>query len=139
MSSAEISAFIEQRVDRTEGEKIMKQHRILGSSLIVTSMVFVCFVAPPLAADDFYVTITSDTNDGLCPPPFACSLRDAILTANANPGYDAIHVPAGTYILTIGGTGEDGAMTGDLDITGVVSIYGSAQVKSLSFNQILPL
>ena len=101
--------------------------RILGSALTVASIVFLCFAALPLAADDIYVTITSDTDDGFCGGPlhFPCSLRDAILSANTRPGYDAIHVPAGTYNLTIGGSGEDSAMTGDLDITDIVNIIGS--------------
>ena len=32
-----------------------------------------------------------------------CSLREAIIAANANPGPDIITLPAGTYTLTIAG------------------------------------
>jgi CSLREA domain-containing protein len=55
-----------------------------------------------------------------------CSLREAITAANTNTSVDAcngdsladtINIPAGTYILTISGVGEDLAATGDLDIT----------------------
>jgi CSLREA domain-containing protein len=78
-------------------------------------------------ADDIYVTITQDTNDGICGGPlnFPCSLRDAIISANARPGEDTIHVPPGNYRLTIPGSGEDNAATGDLDIWENVTIHGS--------------
>ena len=45
--------------------------------------------------------------------------------ANALPGPDVINLPAGTYTLTIGGTGEDAAATGDLDITSELTISGA--------------
>jgi hypothetical protein len=57
--------------------------------------------------------------------PNDCSLRGAILAANANPGADTIMLPANTYTLTITGRGEDVAATGDLDITGDVTIVGA--------------
>jgi predicted outer membrane repeat protein len=52
-----------------------------------------------------------------------CSLRGAILAANANPGADTITLPAGTYLLTQVGTGDDG---GDLDVNGDLTINGDA-------------
>lgn len=45
-----------------------------------------------------------------------CSLREAIILANSG-GADTIIVPAGTYNLTVTGTGENAAATGDLDFT----------------------
>src|SRR5271170_5393112 len=44
------------------------------------------------------------------------SLRSAIEAANAKPNADTIILPAGTYKLTIAGTNENNAATGDLDI-----------------------
>src|SRR5262249_44141337 len=44
------------------------------------------------------------------------SLRSAIQAANAKPNADTIIVPQGTITLTIAGTNEDNAATGDLDI-----------------------
>ena len=52
------------------------------------------------------------------------SLRSAIMAANARPGTDTIKLPAGTFQLTIAGAGEDAAATGDLDITGNLTIQG---------------
>ena len=46
------------------------------------------------------------------------SLRSAIMAADAKPNADTIIVPAGTFTLTIPGTGEDNDATGDLDING---------------------
>src|SRR5438067_12259611 len=41
-----------------------------------------------------------DPNDGLL------SLREAVIQANASPGHDTIVLPAGTYMLSLAGTGE---------------------------------
>ncbi len=53
------------------------------------------------------------------------SLRQAILDANAAPRPDTIVVPAGTYTLTRAGINEDAGLTGDLDLTGKVTIKGA--------------
>jgi CSLREA domain-containing protein len=76
-----------------------------------------------------------DPGNGVCVayvrliPPFYiipfCTLRAAIQEANALSGSDVIQLPSGEYILTIAGTGEDSGATGDLDITGPLSILGS--------------
>ena len=69
------------------------------------------------------VTKTADTNDGVCDTD--CSLREAIGAANALAGADTITVPAGTYTLSIAGTGEDANATGDLDISDDLTINGT--------------
>jgi CSLREA domain-containing protein len=74
------------------------------------------------SAANFTVTTMADTADGVCDAD--CSLREAVIAANALPGSDTIDVPAGTYPLTRAGACEDAAMTGDLDITGSVQIHG---------------
>jgi len=63
------------------------------------------------------VTTTPDSVSG--------SLRACIIWANGNPGADTITVPSGTYTLTIAGTGEDAAASGDLDITDDIIINGN--------------
>ena len=49
-----------------------------------------------------------------------CGLRGAINLANAGSisYYHHIHLPAGTFTLTLPGTGEDANVYGDLDIYG---------------------
>lgn len=79
----------------------------------------------PCDLTDYTVTKTADTNDGICSAS-DCSLREAVITANACPGHQTIHLPPAGYVLTIPGTGEDAAATGDLDITDDLSILGTA-------------
>ena len=72
----------------------------------------------------YTVTKTTDTADGSCSIA-DCSLREAIIAANANSGADTINLPGGTIVFQIAGTGEDAAATGDLDITDDVTINGA--------------
>jgi CSLREA domain-containing protein len=53
-----------------------------------------------------------------------CTMRAAILEANALPGPDTILVPPGVYSMTLGGPDEDLGLTGDLDILSDVTIIG---------------
>lgn len=62
-----------------------------------------------------------DSGDGLT------SLREAIIQSNIGSGGDTISLSAGTYTLSIGGTGENDAATGDLDIQESVTITGAGQ------------
>jgi CSLREA domain-containing protein len=78
------------------------------------------------------VDITADEDDG----NYAAgdlSLREAIKLANANPEADTIILPAGTYHLTLTGAGEDGAVTGDLDIaaSGKLTIQGAGAAATI--------
>ena len=84
----------------------------------------------PTGSATFVVTKTADTNDGTCDAD--CSLREAIVAANANgAGADTITLPAGTYTLTIPGTGEDAGATGDLDIVGDLTINGAGAATTI--------
>jgi len=65
----------------------------------------------------FTVATTTDGGPG--------SLRQAIIEANASHVPDTIVVPAGIYALTLAGAGEDQSATGDLDITGQLTISGA--------------
>jgi CSLREA domain-containing protein len=91
----------------------------------------------PVAAANFVVTDTTDrvdTNpgDGNCQTTiFTCSLRAAIQEANAFLGADDVTVPAGVYTLTITGADEDGAASGDLDITEEVDIFGAGMEQTI--------
>lgn len=74
-----------------------------------------------------YLADLADTKpgDGICAGngnPNYCTLRAAVQTANAHVGADTIVVPGGTYVLSLHGSGEDAAATGDLDITDSVTI-----------------
>lgn len=95
------------------------------------------FVMMPLPDPTFTVNTTADTvtANGCAPGnPNTCSLREAILEANASAGSDTIMVPAGTYQLTIApaaGADPHDATTGDLDITDAVSIVGANSATTI--------
>jgi CSLREA domain-containing protein len=85
----------------------------------------------------FNVTSTTDAADaapgnGICATAGgACSLRAAVMEANALGGSHTINVPAGLYLLTLPGVGEAAAAQGDLDITGDVTISGAGAAATV--------
>jgi CSLREA domain-containing protein len=87
--------------------------------------------APPVLAGPagFVVTKTTDTNDGVCTRR-DCSLREAIVAANAAPGADTITLPSGVFKLTRGGD-DDTAAGGDLDITDAATIVGAGARRTI--------
>src|SRR5262245_14834688 len=88
-------------------------------------------------ASTFTVNSTDDaadavTGDGMCrTATHTCTLRAAIQETNALPGADKIILLAGRFGLTIRGTDEDAAATGDLDITDDVVISGVGEDTTL--------
>ncbi|HLF57826.1 MAG TPA: hypothetical protein VI942_13375, partial [Thermoanaerobaculia bacterium] len=79
----------------------------------------------PLAAVDIWVTRYDDPVPNGCLPT-DCSLREAVIAANADPDFDVIRLSAGDYLLTLAGTGEDAAADGDLDLLESVDVVGLA-------------
>jgi CSLREA domain-containing protein len=83
----------------------------------------------PMTAAVFQVNTTSDLpdalpGDGQCMTAAGnCSLRAAVMEANALPGTHTIILPAGTYALNT--PAEGGADQGDLDIYGTIEINGA--------------
>jgi CSLREA domain-containing protein len=79
----------------------------------------------------FTVTKTADTNDGVCDAD--CSLREAIVAANAAPGNDIIEFDATVFnapqTITLGGTRLNINNNGSLTINGrkVVTVSGNQQ------------
>jgi len=81
-----------------------------------------------VSAEIFTVTTTVDKADGSCDIS-DCSLREAIIAANATTVSDTIILGAGRFELSLGGiqsaTEENSAATGDLDITSNLIIQGN--------------
>lgn len=84
----------------------------------------------------FTVNTTADAvdanpGDGICDAGVGeCTLRAAVMETNALPIAGTITLPPGIYVLTKPGTGEDQALTGDLDITSDLTITGSGPTES---------
>ena len=96
---------------------------ILCAAVVAAS--FPVIVAVPSAhAASFTVTRFDDPNPNGCNPG-DCSLREAIIAANATNTDDVIALQTGTYGLSRVGASEDGAATGDLDLTGTLTIVGN--------------
>jgi len=75
-------------------------------ALLVASLV----AAASASAATFTVTKPADAADGTCDAD--CSLREAVLSANASPGPDDVILSAGTYLLTLDtpGDGTEGTL-----------------------------
>ncbi|MGV2339617.1 MAG UNVERIFIED_CONTAM: hypothetical protein LVR18_38330 [Planctomycetaceae bacterium] len=52
------------------------------------------------------------------------TLRAAVIESNTSPGIDVVQLGAGVYQLSTLGDFEDAARTGDLDVTGELTIRG---------------
>lgn len=89
-------------------------------------------IAPAQTGPTFVVNTLKDQFDGVC-GQLHCSLREAVVTANAAPGANTIDLTntlSGTFVLEIAGANEDNALTGDLDITGNLTIRGMGRDNS---------
>jgi len=74
---------------------------------------------PQAQSATFIVSKAADTADGNCDSD--CSLREAIIAANASPSADTITLPVGTYTLSIAG----------LDITASLTITGDSATNTI--------
>jgi CSLREA domain-containing protein len=106
-----------------------------ASRVVVATVGFllVCATGSALAAN-FTVTSATDAVDAGGCTVDQCTLRDAVIAANAAPG-STINLPARTYNLTIPptgpGNGNDDARSGDLNITAQVTITGAGASSTI--------
>lgn len=121
---------------RFEKKTALFVHKLILRLAVVA--LFVPFLVPgqtALAATIAVTTVDDELNaDG------DCSLREAIESANtdtavdacpAGAGADTIVLPAGMYVLSIAGTGEDANATGDLDISADLTINGAGHTSTI--------
>jgi uncharacterized repeat protein (TIGR01451 family)/CSLREA domain-containing protein len=112
-----------------------KFRRIWPCALIAYA-VMALTVAMPSHAATFTVDSTADTldvspGDGICADVSGlCTLRAAIQEANALSGSDSIVLDTDTYTLT-GFTGDDDALSGDLDILEDLTITGTGAANTV--------
>lgn len=129
------------------GKQQMKRFRPKGSSaaavlrlvmLIAIGLLSLGLLwsARPVHAATIEVNTTADdvTENG------NCTLREAIIAANTNKtvdgcnagiGVDTVVLPAGNYKLSLAGSGEDLAQTGDLDITQGLQLSGAGRIATI--------
>ncbi len=82
------------------------------------------------AAPQYLVTRTDDPNPALSDClPADCTLRSAIKSSNTTPG--AVIIPAGTYVIALGSSGEDANGGGDFDIKSGMGIYGAGPEQTI--------
>jgi hypothetical protein len=87
-------------------------------------------ITPVTTPTSFTVNTTLDSidaklADGVCADSSGkCSLRAAVMEANASKGAQQINLGTGTYTLTLAGSNEDMALTGDLDVLSEIIIVG---------------
>lgn len=88
-------------------------------------------LATPAGAATFTLDTTQDSvdalpGDGICADHLQrCSLRAAIRESNAFAGADTIALGSGDYVLSLAGTQENAAASGDLDILDSVTLAGA--------------
>src|SRR5262249_8540476 len=115
--------------DPKKGSLVMISSSTLGISS--TLAIVLLAIAPASQSASFTANVLTDSvdaapGDGICADDSGrCSLRAAIMETNALPGRDTIRLSlTGTYLLSIPGTGENAAATGDLDIDDNLTITG---------------
>ena len=126
-----------RRVSRRSGQHMLRLAAIVAL-LLQFILPYLHGPAVPVAqAAPISVTTTNDDNtvNG------NCTLREAIIAANTNTATDAcaagndindtINLPAGTYVLTLTGAGEDFGATGDLDIRSELTIAGAGAATTI--------
>lgn len=106
--------------------------------LIVLSLLFTTLETKASPSATFTVNSTVDAVDvnpgnGVCETAVAnqCTLRAAVMEANALNGQDTVNLPANTYNLALSGQEEDGSAVGDLDITDSLIILGEGAVTTI--------
>ncbi|HLF26313.1 MAG TPA: choice-of-anchor Q domain-containing protein [Anaerolineae bacterium] len=132
----------------------MRNRTGYGAFALLLALGALVLSLPAQADATITITTTSDSlsNDG------QCSLREAIIAANTDQAFNgcatgngadtlnlspALPQPA-VFLLTRSGAGEDGALTGDLDISGTLTLDGAGAAVIIDGNsadrvlQILP-
>ncbi len=107
---------------------VLEQAPESGAAVSPGTAVNLVVSSGPNTTDVDVFTDGADVNPGdqICETATGgCTLRAAIQEANAIGGAQTIILSPGTYQLTVDGANEDAAATGDLDITGPLTIASS--------------
>lgn len=104
-----------------------------GITLLLTGALMTLWPAPIVRAATITVTIQTNPapNPSGCNGFGACSLRDAVLYANLNPGTTIQLLALQTYTLTIPPDGSDNGYSGDLKPTANMTIMGGPSLPTI--------
>jgi len=118
----------------------MRSRRARLALVLALCIPWALATTPVHANASMVVTTTIDgtdalPGDGACetaPGSGVCTLRAAVMEADALPGPDTMTLPAGTYTLSIfTDTEENDPSSGDLDITGALTIVGAGATTTV--------
>lgn len=99
--------------------------KCLPAVMVLTCLLSAAANASTFPVDSLLDGVDQTPGDGVCQTTVGtCTLRAAVMEANAWPGTDEIELPAGVFTFSLDGEGEDGALTGDLDLTESVTVIG---------------
>ena len=121
---------------------VRMRHRLVSLVLFVCVTTVLGSIAPPtprVQAAGFTVNSTTDAvdatpGDGTCATAIGeCTLRAAVMEANALGGAHTINLPAGTYFITIPRSlSSNDDSTGDLDIRSLeITIAGASATSTV--------
>jgi CSLREA domain-containing protein len=115
-----------------------------SSLLLLLALAAPASHADVFAVDRFDDDVDANPGDGVCAAAGApgCTLRAAVMEANALDGDDAIQLDEGTYALSLPDNGANDAAGGDLDVTedlvidgqGVTTVIDARQAKHRAFD-----
>ncbi|PID86744.1 MAG: hypothetical protein CSB13_02705 [Chloroflexi bacterium] len=123
-------------MNQNSNTKQIKESKIVNWGFVVL-LIALFFSLPMMVHAQGAVIAVDSGNDILTAGDGQCTLREAITNANTGTdttsgdcasgtvGLDTITLPAGVYILTLTGIGEDLNATGDLDITDDLILNGA--------------
>jgi len=93
-----------------------------------------CVLAATFSVNSLVDVVDANPGDGICrtaPNNTVCTLRAAIMEANATAGADTINLQANaTYMLELPGT-DDAGLNGDLDVLDSVTIVGAGATSTI--------
>jgi hypothetical protein len=110
--------------------------------VVMTALILIALGSRPLAPASAAGTLTVNSaidvidaapGDGVCEildNTGICTLRAAVMEANAAAGKDTILLPSGTYTLTLLGD-DNNAHAGDLDLTDDLTLQGAGQASTI--------
>ncbi len=113
-----------------DGDVLVAGGATFGSDCCLSDAERFGVAEPPVTfvVDTIADSVDSVPGDGVCSDGSSCSLRAAVMEANALPGQNVVQIPAGTYTLQLDGEGDAG---GDLDINGALTLEGEGAANTV--------